>query len=62
MIELTRDEVEEVKLALAARSRAAGPLTHHHQLCQSVLLKLHQSEQSPRPPHAPSANGQQSKA
>lgn len=48
VVELTRDEMEELKLALAARSRANGPNTQNFRLCRQVLTKIRESEESRR--------------
>lgn len=55
MIELTKEEIQEMELAIAARSRANGSNTQPYKVCMSILAKLGESKRNPA--LMPSSNG-----
>lgn len=44
MVVFTKEELEEIKLAMAARGRATGSGTRNHEVCVEVVKKLAESE------------------
>lgn len=48
MFFLNEVEMEEMRLAMAARARATGSGTARHEICKSILRKLTESEKDPK--------------
>ena len=44
MVTFTKEELEEIKLAMAARGRATGSGTRNHEVCVEVVKKIADSE------------------